>query len=185
MWLSKKLILIGIGCMALCFGSCGGGKGDFTSGYFDIKPFVQQEAQHLAQQNISVLKIAYLDGKEEKKQMQFSLDAWQSELAPFNEADIDKPAFVQKYRVDTLTMDSSTCISYTATEKHQRTRWMKVFFKDGKAFRTEAFLEADNPFYKSQQTLVYDHTKGYSVTGSQDILILGKDNFKVEGQFIP
>ncbi len=131
-------------------------------------------------------KVAYLNGKEEHHELHFDQKKWQTELAPFLDADINKPAFVKRYKADTLKInDSTTCLAYSALDEKLRTRELKLYFtrNDKVPYKMEANLSASKLFYKSAQQLSLTESKGYDMRGRQDIVLFGTDTFSVKTSF--
>lgn len=170
--------------------SCGAmEQKEFNTGYYPLRSFMLEEVQRHSYNNTQMDKAVYLEGQWEEQTVQpADSAAWQTELAAFMEANINLPANQGLYKVDTLFVDtdSLTRITYLATKKDLRTRYLYVYLKPGttRPELIEAHLEQENILYSSVQDLVYMPDSGYSITGYQDVLILGLDSFAVKANFI-
>lgn len=163
-------------------------KVDCAGVHFCLSAFLQQELQTYTSVNQELEKYAYLNGKEENKTVQLDGPRWQVEFTAFREADIDKPALRGKYLVDTLYVetDSLTRISYVALDPSLRTRYLHLYFKPNTTTPSyiEAHLATKNVFYQSAQDLVFAPGEYYSISGHQDIFLLGEDTFAVKSVFV-
>lgn len=162
---------------------------DFNTGYYPLRSFMLDEVQRHTTEQTQMEKAVYMDQTWEEKTVQpADSAAWHTELAAFMEANINLPANQGLYKVDTLFVDtdSLTRITYLATKKDLRTRYLYVYLKPGstRPDLIEAHLEQENILYSSVQDLVYVPDSGYSITGYQDVLILGLDSFAVNATFI-
>ena len=174
----------------ILFAGCDNATGNATATpeahrqeYFNVRNFIDSEAVQLAKANPLVEKVAYLNGKEEHREVHFDKKQWQTELAPFLDADITKTAFIKRYQVDTIKTNDTVCIAYTALDDKLRTRELKMYFdKQTKPFKMEAFLKADKVFYHSGQHITFTESQGYEVRGRQEILLFGTDTFAVKAR---
>ncbi len=161
---------------------------DCAGVHYCLGAFVQQELQSYATAQPSLEKYAYLNGKEETKTLQLDAARWQVEFTAFKEADIDRPALRGKYLVDTLYMDtdSLTKVSYIAQDPDLRTQYLHLYFKPNATTPSyiEAHLATSNVFYQSQQDIAFAPGEFYSISGYQDIWLLGEDSFAVKSVFV-
>ena len=182
------LFLVVLAAIPMLWG-CGESTTDrahFQSGYFDVRQYINGVIDRLNKKDPLVEKAAYLNGKEEHHELHFDQKKWQTELAPFLDADINKPAFVKRYRADTLKIDDSTsCLVYSALDEKLRTRELKLYFHRNIAvpYKLEAQLSASKLFYKSAQRLRLTESEGYDLRGRQDIVLFGTDTFAIKGKF--
>lgn len=155
--------------------------------HYCLNELVDDRLQYYHANATAVNKWVYLNGKEEQQTLVLDLARWEAEFSAFREADIDKPALVGKYSIDTLFVatDSLTRISYVALDEKLRTRYLHLYFKPGrdKPEYIEARLETDNLFYQSEQDLEYAPGEYYSIKGKQDIWLLGQDTFAIKSVF--
>ena len=186
-WLIYGLLLLGWLALGT---SCGQLKQqEFNTGYYPLRQTMLQEVQRHTRENTKMEKAVYMDGKWETRTEQ-PLDStiWHTELAAFMEANINLPANQGLYKVDTLFVetDSLNRITYLATKSGLRTRYLYIYQKPGTKIPAliEARLEQQNVLFSSVQELVYIPDSGYSITGYQDVFILGLDSFAVQTTFI-
>ncbi len=185
------LAFTGFLALATLFGCKGGKDGvavDCRGVYFCLGGFMHQELDRFDSMKPSIDKYVYLNGTEERHTLQLDRTRWEAEFTAFREADIDKPALVGKYLVDTLFMDtdSLTRVSYIAQDPDLRTRYLHLYFKPNATEPTylEARLETKNVFYQSVQELEYTPGESYGIKGFQDIWLLGEDTFAVKSVFV-
>lgn len=185
------LPLLGVAMLSL-LGSCAKPANtpevDCTGKHFCMGSFLQGQMAGFEKDKPTVSKYVYLNGKEETQQLQLDMARWQAELTAFREADIDKPAMVGKYKIDTLfvTTDSLTQVSYWAQDDDLRTRYLHVYYKPNSTQPAyiEARLETDNLFYQSRQDIAFSPGEFYAISGFQDIWLLGEDTFAVKSVFV-
>lgn len=180
-WVILSIVLL----MAGCTGSTQKGE-TFQTGYFDMQGFIAQQVGKLANSNPQVEKVAYLNGKTEHHEQQYDSLQWVTELHPFLDADINKPAFVKQFQVDTLKVsDTVSCISYQAIDDKPRTRLLKLYFhpNDSVPFELEAWLKSNKLFYHSYEYLRLTPSQSYEVRGGQSIMLFGKDSFAIQARF--
>ncbi len=164
---------------------------EFSTGYFPIRQFFLGQQQQFIQQGTGLEKTVLLEGKAESQVLHPADSAdWYAELAVFFEANINKPAFVGEYKVDTLphnTEGFDMKISYTATKPGLRVRWLNLYYMgtDTVPALLEAELFQQNMLYQSRQEIRFQRGKGYSIRGMQDVLLLGADSFAVDAVFVP
>ena len=88
--------------------------GGLEKPYFDLKSYFENEKTRLAAIS-NFKKTTVVDGKEETKQLEtINFD---NELRIFAEADINRPAWFDKYLIDSILQDGNlTRIDYTAKD---------------------------------------------------------------------
>ncbi len=157
--------------------------------HYCLNALIDEQLQTYLVASPSVVKNVYLNGEEEQQSIQLNHERWEAEFSAFREADIDKPALIGKYLVDTLFIetDSLTRVSYIAQDPQLRTRYLHLYFKPGTSNPSylEARLETKNVFYQSVQELEFAPGEYYSISGFQDIWLLGQDSFSVKSVFVP
>lgn len=155
--------------------------------HYCLNALIDERLQAYTVASPSVEKYVFLNGEEEQQTMVLDEARWEAEFSAFREADIDKPALIGKYLVDTLfvTTDSLTRVSYIAKDEKLRTRYLHLYFKPGGAAPAyiEARLETKNLFYTSVQELAFAPGEYYSINGYQNIWLLGQDTFAIKSVF--
>ena len=178
-------------CIALVLVTSGCGTGSkkvhFHTGYFDLEEYMDGQVILLWKTKATTTKEVFLNGKTEQRNIA-ALDSaqWRTELSSFIDADINKPAYIKRYSVDTInTNDSIRCIDYKALDDKLRTRELKVYFRknDTIPVRLEAELKSNKIFYHSQEYVSYTRGISYVITGKQDVIFAKADTFAVHGEF--
>lgn len=153
------------------------------TGYFDLGEYFRDEIHDLENRKPEVVKVVLLNG--ERQEMTLAIQDWEKELSAFIQADIDKPAFVGRYLVDTTREQGSTIIRFEAKGKDLKTRLLQVTYDSASIHPTkvEASMATKNILYKSTQDLVYEPDAGYTITGMQSVKFLKEDHFKIKANF--
>ncbi len=152
--------------------------------YFSLKDFFEGEIEKLQSQQIVLHKDAYLNEKVEKKALH-EID-WTTEFHSFVNSDINKPAWKDSYRTDSLANKLGQMqINYTALNPDLRTQEIVVSF--GKDAITPVLIrvvnQSQNPIYDSVERLQYEVGKSYSIENEQKIMWMEGDKFKIKGEF--
>ena len=102
------------------------------SPFFDLQDFVDQEVTRLKTSGIRAEKTIELNGKSETQ----NLDAvdFDQELVLLRNADINRPAWLDQYKVDSLMEGGKLRqLSYQALSEELRTQRLIINYDDGKA----------------------------------------------------
>lgn len=148
--------------------------------YFDLKGLIEKQIKILnAQKPIVEKSIMIADSAE--NQFVNTID-WAKELELFIQADLNKPAFVQSYQVDSFSMG----VRYTLknTEKLPvKYLNMRRIGEDG--ISIEAFMSKDNYLYQTERTLKFflrnSQIVDYQIDGFQKIIFGDKKVFRIKG----
>ncbi|MEN9613626.1 MAG: hypothetical protein RLZZ628_4440 [Bacteroidota bacterium] len=159
--------------------SCGqteGSKSVTVSKWFDLKQFVVQ-ANDILPKNASFEKTLKAKGSSETKKGVIA--DWTSELAVFGQSDINRPAWRDKYQVDTLHLEAANDtavahqIRHVAKDKTLRTQLLSIHTnRNNKPIFIEIQNEQNNFFSDSKQHLVWSLQQGYSITAYQKMLFM-------------
>ncbi|MEZ4958659.1 MAG: hypothetical protein R2830_02455 [Saprospiraceae bacterium] len=151
--------------------------------YFDLKGFFNEETKRLETFS-TVKKIATVDGVREEHVLD-SLNFGQ-ELKIFSNADINRPAWSDKYAIDSVFNEQKqlTRLNYTTEDKDLRTRQITVDFEDGQVLKIFIENSTSSAIADTKQLLTYQPASGYTIESKQAVA-LSKDNaFLVEVQFL-
>lgn len=138
------------------------------SSYFNCKKHFLALADSL-QRSGQVLEKSILseNGKERKK-----LDApnWKTELAPFIEIDINKPALRGAYEIlEENRLAGGKVVQYEALEPNATVRKLQVEYDSQKnVVEVCAITATSNPYHASADTLVYRSNGTYEIHASSD-----------------
>lgn len=154
--------LIGV---LLVFAACQQGTRNTQTppSFFDLKGYMEQQIK-ANEQYSTIQKTVSIDGEEESKKLS-EID-WKADLTAFSRADINKPAWLEKYRVDTLS-DKGMKIVYTAMEDKLITRKMTVSFANDAVDEIIIEQQNHNEVYTADKRLIYQSQKGYSMQTKQ------------------
>lgn len=162
----------------LVFASCGEKEKVPQRRYIDMKGFFTNEVSRLDKLNTKVNKTVSRNGVSESK-VNISPD-WNMELSLFSESDINKPAWSNSY----IVRNDGGSTLYTATDNKLRTRSISIARnKNGRITRLSIVNSTTNYLYNSSEELLYIPDSLYRIVKKQDVLLLGKNSYKISGFF--
>ncbi len=151
--------------------------------FFDLKAFMTQEINRLNSQKPTVKKTTGVNGQTETKTLQ--LKDFQTELKIFQEADINKLAWIDKYQADSVFVGNQLLsIAYTAMENKLTTKELKVDFKDGVVSKIHVATKASSIVTDVEKQLIYEPDIRYSILSKQNTTGSSPNEVKVEGEFL-
>ena len=159
-----RLLLI-----ALLFSGCYAGEVERDLNrepFFDLAGYIDAQVDSLTALRPTVEKTVVLNGTEETKQLtdlNFATD-----LRLFREADINKPAWLDKYSVATEERGGSRARIYTATDSSLQTRLLEVV--TGPEDQPERILierRTGTVLSDGNHRLVYSPASGYEIHTEQ------------------
>lgn len=152
--------------------------------YFDLKGLVEKQINSLNSQKSTVRKVVLLSEKTETQTIK-NID-WARELTLFTQADLNKPAFIQSYSVDS----SSNGVKYTLknTEKLP-VKYLTVSRVGEDGIRVEALMNSKNYLYEIERylemNLKNNNVTSYQIKGFQKIIFGNKKVFNINGVIEP
>jgi hypothetical protein len=159
--------------------------------WFDLKQFVQN-ANAIMPKNVPFEKTLFVQGATETQKI--TVTDWATELAVFGQSDINRPAWRDKYQVDTSEIAAKTAqedttavreIRHIAKDKALRTKSLSILLNRKSApLVIEILNEQNNFFSHSQQHLIWDLRKGYSMTAQQKMLFMEATETTLSGRFL-
>ena len=155
---------------------------DFPKPFFDLKAFVKEETAALAEQN-GFEKTVYLNGKEETQSLE-TLD-FSRELEVFEESDINKKSWLDKYSIDSLINASGQLegLSYQAQDEKLRTRQIDIAFKDGEVKKLDIHNRTESLVFENEQWLKFEADRGYRIETMQKRVFADQRDLLVEVKF--
>jgi hypothetical protein len=177
-----SVLLVGWGCETPSSTS----SGEVTQ-YVDVKGFIEQQ-QKLLQQRKPLVKKAWTVGKELEEKQTSEID-WETELALFEQADINKPAYARTYTVQ-QGADGRTWTYEPNASENVPVRLLKVTLDSAERIeQLEAELQVENNLYTSQKLLRLTCAEregiwqivSYSINGSQQLRFMQPKVFEVSG----
>jgi len=178
-----KEILIAV-CFIL-FGCQNQGK-NYIGKYFDLKGFIQLEADRLNKENAAVVKEVSINEEIEKKKMG-NVD-WEKELEVFSEADINQPAFEGQYRVDTAFINRSkgtfSEINYSTSNTDLKTQSIKLYFlrNTDHVYKLEISRNVQNFLNDKKRTLEYISGHSFRIEQYQKIILMKPKKTIISGK---
>lgn len=174
----NNTLLLFIGSVLL-FWSCSNEKSvqHAKGSTLSLDSFFNAEIEKLTKLDPTVVKTVAKDEDSETKSVK--IPNWHTELSGFIAADITKDADPNLYdfkEVDCKTIyqakDHRLAIQYLAVEHDLKGKIQQVVIK----------RKVDNSLYSSNEKLMYDVDSLYQIEKDQDILILGKSQYKITCQ---
>lgn len=157
-----------------------------TSVYFDLKGFLDQQIAALNAQNPLVSKTALVSGQPETHQTR-QVD-WVKELELFEQADLNKPAYVNSYFTEEI---SKTTTTYRLkSDEDLPVQYLEVIKdeKTGQPLKVKATLRTKNYLYESERTLSLTARNGrlaeYEIDGFQQMFYGDPEPFHLEGRIL-
>ncbi len=150
------------------------------SPFFDLKAYFSSELGRL-ENRADVRKTVAINGQEETRQVE-AVD-WSTELAIFSKSDINRLAWSDKYRIDSIHNDNGmlTALKYTAANENMRTQVLYIGFRGGGEVDS---IFIDNQVIgfatQSRQELVYLPRSGYSINSVHNTLFTKEQTVSVE-----
>ncbi|RMF01237.1 MAG: hypothetical protein D6772_05165 [Bacteroidetes bacterium] len=171
-------------------GACGSGTPaqitEYEGPHFSLKRYIGSEIKRLTQSHQAIYKTITLDGETEVLRAD-SVD-YRSELNLFLQADINRPAWADKYQVDSVYENHQLIeLHYTALDTSLPTQLLRVRFRpaadslwvEGVTIRSKS----ETALSSSQKTLVYHPDKGYTIDVAQSGAMTKDLQFQLQARF--
>ena len=141
--------------------------GGDTAGFFDLAAYMDEQSDSLTAARTVVTKTIVLNGQEETKELR-ELD-FSADLRLFREADINKPAWIDKYRREERTGAGSTTEIYTALDSNLQTRRLAISRRaDGAPTEVSILRRTGTVLSEGDHQLTYRPASGYRIRTLQD-----------------
>lgn len=165
------------------FSACTADKKRTAKELFDSQSYFSQEVQRHQQAKTRIQKELRIDGEVDKLTLD-SLD-WASELALFMRSNINKPALVDEYQIDSVMQQGRlTEVHYETQNSELKTRKLSVYYEKDSLQRIEIFNKTSNSVYGAEQYLKYQPNRGYEMRDTQEVQIVGANVFAVKARFL-
>lgn len=143
--------------------------------FFDLAGYVQNELERRPWQGQNITKKISVNGQSESQTL--SNPDLSKDLALLANADINKPAWIDKYRIETIDNDTT----YIAIDNKLRTQLLQVIRDDQNAVaRIEVTRQSGNILSNNNQVLTYKPASGYRISSDQIGDLLGSTLVTVE-----
>lgn len=152
--------------------------------YFDLAGFMQGQIDSLAAADARVRKAVVLnEGREEKT---VEIEDFGQELAVFVNSDINRPAWFDKYRVDsTYENGSLSRLHYQAQDSTLRTRELIIDWQGGQVATIHVKNFSQTVLSQTQQFLSYEPGKQYHILTNEQGVLAGDMRSEIFGRFLP
>lgn len=191
----KKLSLYAFGFVCLWLGGCqeeptAASRAAQVKQAYDLEAFLNEEAQALSQATSKVTKTVYETGhpKETKTLSQL---AWDQELAPFSEADLNKPALIGLYTEEISTNAAGQTRKQYRAKKNAKTNIQEAvytFDAQGRLVQVDAVILQENMLFKTRKKLHLEarpdqkpRLQRYRLDETQELMFMSPDEYAVEG----
>lgn len=135
--------------------------------FFDLRGFISAETDRLSAAKTKVEKTISLNGKTETKQIEDI--NFVNDLRLFREADINKPAWFDKYETEEQTLSAGhTLTSYIATDSSLIVRRLTVEQDQGATTKVEIERHTGTVLSDGRHLLTYEPARGYDVITTQE-----------------
>lgn len=150
--------------------------------YFDLEGYFQEEIERLEQAEKSATKIVRVNDQTEEKTLQ-QLD-FSQELDVFINADINRPDWIDKYKVDSTFQNGAlTQLLYEALTEQLRVRHIQIDFQEGKVSKIVIKKGGNSNIAGSEQEIMYLPKEGYNIQSTQYTAISKEEKLGVEVRF--
>lgn len=148
--------------------------------YFDLKGYFEEQIKSLNASQPKVSKKVSLSGKFEELTPD-TLD-YAQELRSFADADINKPAWLDKYAIDSLknTSGSLQTVRYKAMAEELKIRLIEINFNQNTPERIYIVKKLHTAVANAEQELEYKPGKGYKMSNKQQAAYSAADLIGVE-----
>ncbi len=144
--------------------------------YFDLKAYFKADAARLSRIKKSTLKTVNHNGATESKEV--TINDWERELSLFSEADINKPAWRDSYKIQT----TPTIVIYTAKDDDLKTREIIVNKTADKVKYIVIYNYTKNILYYTKEKLTYWPDSLYKIEKTQQVRLLGLNKYVITGK---
>lgn len=152
-----------------------------TKKYFDLKGLIEQQIQVLQKRKPVIQKTISMAEKSENQQVK-SVD-WAKELELFTQVDLNKPAYISSYTIDS----SANGMKYVLKETEKLpVKYLTITKVGGKTTQIEALVSNENYLYQSEKhlklSLINEQLSDYQIDGFQKVVFGDKKDFKINSK---
>lgn len=158
--------------------------------YFSTDRYFTQLIDSLSKTTTTLVKRAIINAQTEVDTVVVEQDSifWQREWQAFREADINKPALIDQYEVDTLLTTDTLFqtpvleIRHTAQKEDLRTKELIVWLEpdNGEVRGFHLRTTDQNVIYRSGQSLTFIQNEGYTIDAYQQVVTQGEETYRLE-----
>jgi len=157
-----------------------------NNGAFNLKEYFAGEIAILKKQNLHVFKTVTHDAITKTKAVNHNavtesktvhIADWAQELSLFTDADINKPAWKNSYKV----IDEGGLLIYRAKEKDLKVRELIIKRDKQKVDYILIYNKTDNLLYTTTQKLTYFPDSLYQIETMQHVKLMGSNFYRITG----
>ena len=150
--------------------------------FFDLNAFFQKEKERLGKFT-SFKKTVTINGVSEEKTLE-TLN-FDNELSIFIASDINRPAWSDKYKVDSLFTPQKELsqITYHVLDETLKTKKIAIDFQNNAVTNIAIEKATNNAVAQSKQILSYSVDKGYSIQSEQALSLSDTKTILVQVDF--
>ncbi|MHA4896543.1 hypothetical protein ACXZ1K_17455 [Pedobacter sp. PWIIR3] len=145
--------------------------------YFDLKTYINTEADRLSKANLSVDKTVAVNGLAETKKLK--IVDWKSELSIFSNTEINRASWKGLFKVES----NKNLVIYRSDNDKVPVKELCVFLNGNHIKGITAVVKNSNLLYTSIDSLSYFADSAYQVKKQQDIRFLAKKTYLISGKF--
>lgn len=151
--------------------------------YYDLKGLIEKQIEALKLEKPKVQKNISVNESAENQTVD-SLD-WSKELDFFIQADLNKPAFISSYRIDSSSMGVKYFLKET---ENLPVKFLEINRMGEDGFEIRALVSNNNYLYDTERNLKLSLKQGqlidYQINGFQKVVFGNKKMFKVTGKIL-
>ncbi|MBC3539403.1 hypothetical protein ACFSC6_17930 [Rufibacter sediminis] len=165
-----------------------------TQQAYDVVSFLDQEANALTAKKAAVRKTVSKEGKVNEEKIFTSLN-WTEELAPFADADINKPALKGLFDEQTFTNAQGQQVRTYKAKEDASTNVQEVTYvldAQGQLMQLDAVIVQENMMFNTKKLLHLEAQAGpsprllrYRLDETQKLLLVGAERYTVTGEVTP
>ena len=140
--------------------------------FFDLSGYIDRQVDSLQTAGTTVTKTIRLNGTTETHEVA-DLN-FRNDLRVFREADINKPAWREKYLVDSTRRAGELIRTYTAVDSSMQTRELSVVTREGDPVRIAIVRKTGTVLSDGLHEMTYEPATGYRMV-SRQVNRFGKD----------
>lgn len=148
--------------------------------FFDLKGYFQKQMKS-NERYTAIKKTVSVDRKTQTKTLDH-ID-WKKELNAFASADINKTAWQDKYRIDTMATINAVNVVYTALDDDLKTRIINIQLDQDTVKYISIEQLGNNMIYNSEKILTYTPKVGYTLENRQKARFLKEHLYEINTEF--
>ncbi|MCH2044534.1 MAG: hypothetical protein MK212_10495 [Saprospiraceae bacterium] len=153
--------------------------------FFDLNAYFQQEIKELNQVESKIRKKVAIGTQQEEKILM--INDWKTEFTPFLNSAINKPSYIDKYKVDSVLNNTQQLVElqYRALDEELKTQSIAIKFNNTHQVHSIVVINhSKNDVYNATETLEYIPRERYSILKTQDVVLFDKEDYRIDGFWI-